>query len=78
MASTPTLSLDEMQDQLDHLHDNKAPQMVAASISFIVISTVAVILRLVARRMQKIRLGSDDYMIVVSLVRPSRLRPSHD
>ena len=40
---------------------------------FGLLATVAVALRIVARRMTKARLGADDYMMVVALVGTSRL-----
>ena len=64
----PSLSVDQLQNQLLHIHDNRAPQMVATTISFMIVSTISVFLRIISRRLQGLRLGADDYMIVVSLV----------
>ena len=69
MVDVPTLSAGELEEQLGHAQDNKSPQMVAATISFMVISTIAVVLRVLARRIQGLKLGADDYLIFVSLVR---------
>lgn len=64
----PSLSNDELQNELAHARDNKSPQVIAATVAFMVISTVSVALRVLSRRIQGIKLGADDYMIFVSLV----------
>lgn len=51
-----------------HFRDNKGPAIVGGSILLIVFATIAVVLRLVARRIKRTAWGADDYTIVVSLV----------
>ncbi|KAI4127061.1 MAG: hypothetical protein LQ347_004750 [Umbilicaria vellea] len=50
-----------------HFRDNKGPAIVGGSILLIVFATIAVVLRLVARRIKRTAWGADDYTIVVSL-----------
>ena len=68
-SNLPTVSVNEFQSQLANVNANKQPQMVIASSVFIALSTIAVILRIWSRRIQALRLGWDDYLIVLSLVR---------
>ena len=47
------------------------PRNVAAgNLSVSILATIAVALRLLARRVQKVALGCDDYFILLALVRP--------
>ena len=73
MATTPILTVQQLQDQLAHIHDNRAPGMLAAAISFLVVTVMVTCLRLSSRRIQGLRLGADDYMVIVSLVRNTSL-----
>lgn len=67
MATTPILTVPQLQDQLAHIDDDRVPGMLAASITFLVVSAIVTCLRLSSRRIQGLRLGADDYMVVVSL-----------
>ena len=69
MATTPILTVQQLQEQLAHIHDDRAPGMLAAAISFIIITILVTTLRLSSRRIQGLRLGADDYLVVTSLVR---------
>lgn len=69
MADLPTLTVQQLQDQLAHINDDRSQGMLAAAITFIVITIAVTGLRLSSRRIQGLRLGADDYMVVVSLVR---------
>lgn len=51
-----------------HFRDDKSPAIVGGSILLIVVATIAVVLRLVARRIKRTAWGADDYTIVLSLV----------
>lgn len=51
-----------------HFRDDKGPAIVGGSILLIVFATIAVVLRLVARRIKRTAWGADDYTIVLSLV----------
>jgi len=52
-----------------NLKDSRAPMVLAILSTLTVLSIVAVIARLVARRMSKVALWWDDYTIIVALVR---------
>ena len=69
MATTPILSVQQLEEQLAHIHDDRAPGMTSASIVFITLAIITVGLRLSSRRIQGLRLGADDYVIIASLVR---------
>ena len=58
----------EIQYELAHIHDNRAPSIVASSVICIALATIAVILRLLARRLGKVKILADDYMMVFTLV----------
>ena len=53
--------------QHEHYNDNRTPSLVAGSIILILFATVAVILRLCARRSRNVALAADDYALVASL-----------
>jgi len=61
-------SSSEVQYQLNHINDNKSLEMVSSQICGMVIAFVAVALRLLSRRVGRVPILSDDYMIVVALV----------
>lgn len=65
----------DIQYQLEHLHDNKIPQLLVSQITCFVLAITAVILRLVSRRLNQASIQSDDYMILIALVKkqPSQL-----
>lgn len=62
-------SSSEVQYQLNHINDNKSVEMVSSQICGMVVAFVAVALRLLSRRVGRVPILSDDYMIVVALVR---------
>lgn len=68
MATTPILTVEQLQQQLAHINDNRAPGMLAAAISFLVVTVIVTFLRLSSRRIQGLKFGADDYMVIVSLV----------
>ena len=57
-----------LEYQLQHFNDDRAPEILGVGISFFTIATVAVSLRLLARKISKVRCGYDDYFIVIALV----------
>lgn len=69
-----TLSPTEIEYELAHIHDNRAPDLVISAAICIVLAITAVVLRLLARRLSKVRILADDYMIIFALV--SRRRAS--
>lgn len=58
--------------QLAHASDNKTPAFLASVSVVITLATIGVAVRLLARRLTIAKLGADDYVIVIALVR-SRL-----
>ena len=50
------------------INDNRGPEIVAIITGLTVLSTIAVVLRIMARRISKIKLGVEDYLIIVALV----------
>lgn len=50
------------------LHESQQKATLAAIIPVIIIAAASVICRFVARRLQKLKLGLDDYLILVGLV----------
>ncbi|MCJ1268762.1 hypothetical protein MMC22_008650 [Lobaria immixta] len=61
------LSPEWLEYQLQHLNDDRAPEILGVGISFFTVATVAVCLRLLARKISKVRCGHDDYFIVIAL-----------
>ena len=59
----------EAQYQLDQISDSRVNAIVSSQIACLAIATIAVILRFVSRRMVKVGLEADDWMIVAALVR---------
>ncbi|KAI9843165.1 MAG: hypothetical protein M1838_002753 [Thelocarpon superellum] len=53
--------------QLSHLSENHKWQLVALNVAMLVLSTVSVVLRLWARRLVQVRMGWDDWLILISL-----------
>ena len=61
-------SSSEIQYQLNHINDDKSGQMVSSQVCGMVIAFAAVALRLVSRRVGRVPILADDYMIVIALV----------
>jgi len=59
----------EIQYEIAHVHDDRGPDMVVSNVICISLACVAVLLRLIARRLSKAKIWFDDYMIVVALVK---------
>ncbi|KAL8849384.1 MAG: hypothetical protein Q9221_005622 [Calogaya cf. arnoldii] len=59
-------------ESIPHAFDagDKGPGIVAANITVVTLATIAVMLRVVSRRMQKLSLEADDYLIFVALIKP--------
>ena len=58
----------EIQYQLSHINDNKSGQMLSSQICGMVIASIAVALRLVSRRVGRVPILADDFVLVVALV----------
>lgn len=59
----------DVEYQEAHIHESRQHEVVASNVAVLTLATVAVILRLVARRITKAPLQKDDYTIIVALVR---------
>ncbi len=63
-----SLSPAEIKYELAHIHESRAPNIVISSTICISLAITAVILRLLARRLSKVKILADDYMILFALV----------
>lgn len=59
---------EEPQSQTVHLHDNRSSTVYATSSIMIFLTSVAVVLRLYCRRKLRLRIGPDDFAILIALV----------
>lgn len=57
----------------EQIAENQGPGIIAACLTVAVLATVAVVLRFLARTFQKVKIGVDDYLILLALVRTSSL-----
>ena len=59
-----------IMDSIPHAYDpgDKGPSIIAGNITVIVLATVAVALRIISRRMQRLPLQADDFLIFLALV----------
>ena len=67
-----TWTAEDSAYQISNYYEDKAPVLIAGSVTLIVITTLCVVLRLVARRVRGISWEVDDYMVVVALVTLTR------
>ncbi len=63
-----SLSPAEIKYELAHIHESRAPNIVISSTICISLAITAVILRLLARRLSKVKILADDYMMIFALV----------
>ena len=56
------------------LNDSRQPEILASLIVMMVLSVLAVVLRLVSRRISAAKFGIDDALIIIALVRPPAYR----
>jgi hypothetical protein len=68
MSTAGGPSLADIEYQLKHITDNRAPVIYGVTIALTAVATILVFLRLWARRLKGSRLGLDDYTIIVPLV----------
>ena len=61
----------EIQYEQDHVDDTHVPQLAAVFTAALVIAHLAVVLRLISRRLSHTQLKWDDLVICLSLVSPS-------
>lgn len=64
-----SLSDGAIKYQLAHIKDDRNPGFIASVSVVAALASIAVILRLLARRWTKVGWAADDYTIVVALVR---------
>lgn len=62
------LSNTEIKDELARVHDDRSGIMIASSVTCIVAAIIAVILRLLTRRLGKAKILADDYLIITAFV----------
>lgn len=67
----------EIEDMYLHIKDNRGPEVVAATAITFALATIAVILRLIARRISKAILLADDWTILAAWVRMENSRKRH-
>jgi len=58
----------EVQYQIAHKGDNRSANIIAAQTIMLVVAYIAVGLRVLARRVSRAGMGSDDWMMLVALV----------
>ena len=63
-----TLSPQEIAYQEAHIHDDRSKDVAVSHILCLCLALVAVCLRFVSRKLGKIGLGADDWMIVIAYV----------
>ena len=70
MASPPgPQTLQPSPDQIAHWKDDRSPRILGISIMLITLSTTVVAARFYARRLRKLPLQADDWLIIPALVR---------
>ncbi|KAL8690594.1 MAG: hypothetical protein Q9218_003998 [Villophora microphyllina] len=57
-----------LQYQLDNIHDNRGPEIIASIVVVFVLATIAVALRLQCRHLMKVSISYDDYLVIVGWV----------
>ena len=67
----------EILHEEKYIRQNRGPEIIVSSTICIALATTAVALRLLARRITKLQIKADDYMMVLALVRDYH-SPSHD
>ena len=61
----------EIAYQEAHIRDNRGPAIIGVCSMLLLLSTTAVILRVVARRIKMVKLGADDFLIFFAEVSSS-------
>ena len=64
-----SVNLENLHYQLANIHDDRSGGFYAAAGSMMVVTTTAVVVRILCKRSTKTKLSSDDYVIIISLVR---------
>ena len=58
----------EIAYQEAHSHENRGPIIIGICSTLLVLSTIAIVLRVIARRIRLAKLGADDYLIFLAEV----------
>ncbi|KAI4180119.1 MAG: hypothetical protein L6R41_007439 [Letrouitia leprolyta] len=61
------LSPEMLQYQINHIDDNRAPEIITSAVIIGVLAIAAVVLRLYCRRTMKVAFSYDDYLIIMGL-----------
>ena len=62
------LSTSEIEHEQEHRHDSRVISIVVSNIVVFAFAAIAVVLRLLSRRMRRLAMETDDYMAVIALV----------
>ena len=62
-------TLEEIQYQEAHIHDDRSRDIVIPHAICIAIAAIAVLLRFISRRMCKASIQADDWMILIAMMR---------
>ena len=62
----------ELQYMKDHISDNRIPEVIATSVTCMLIGLAAIILRFVARYLIRAERKTDDWLVVVAWVEESQ------
>lgn len=57
--------------QLAHFHEDRSGELIASHAVCLALASIAVILRLITRRLSRASIDADDFMIVVALMNPN-------
>ena len=57
----------------EQLAEDKGPHVITGCLTVATLATIAVVLRFLARKLQKSKIGADDYLILLALARPLSL-----
>lgn len=68
MASYTPEQKANLANQMVHIKDNRGPELIALNVVLPLLAVIAVILRVIARRMTRMKLSWDDHVIFASLV----------
>lgn len=61
-------SREEINYQLAHINEDRSEALIVSHTICLVLAGIAIVLRLIARRMSKAALKADDYMIILAFV----------
>ena len=62
------MALGALQQRKIETHNHRGVELLVIATSILFLATIAVALRFVSRRIKRVRLAADDYMIIVALV----------